>query len=172
MKKILLFLSFSIIFLFTSCHKEGVKLFADDYSYKTTGNIIVNTESGDTLNLSLSLLGQLDIIADETDDNRVMVIRKPLTGNIITTYATVSGKTITFEPYSFVYYHTSTSLNGDMQITVTAEGEIFNDNMIVITEQYTGTFKGTRTSTFNSEEDVSGTIVATDVKTIAEKNND
>ena len=163
--KICALLMLSCLFL-SSCQKEGVKVFKGDYTYKTSGKITVSIGGiPNPVNL-LNKTGQMDII-DIGEEDRVMVVKTSLTGNVTSGYATIDGDQIAFDPVTFNETLILLVENGTATITSRASGKIYDDNTIIINETYDGTFAGQ-----GSFLNVTGTISSDSVLTVAERNED
>lgn len=163
--KICALLMLSCLFL-SSCQKEGVKVFKGDYTYKTSGKITVSIGGiPNPVNL-LNKTGQMDII-DIGEEDRVMVVKTSLTGNVTSGYATIDGDQIAFDPVTFNETLILLVENGTATITSRASGKIYDDNTIIINETYDGTFAGQ-----GSFLNVTGTISGDSVLTVAERNED
>ncbi|HOE38806.1 MAG TPA: hypothetical protein PLG05_03485 [Bacteroidales bacterium] len=159
---LLLFCFFTV--LFSSCNEKPVKSFLGDFTYKTSGSITVE---GDTCDVALKIankLGQMDII-DIGEENRVMVIKTEITGNITKTYATISSddeNKIIFDtiPISEILISGLDTVSSETNIFSAPVGKRYEDR-IVIEDFYFGyvdTYK------------VKGPIKQSDVITISEKN--
>jgi len=153
--------------LLVSCKKEGVKVFEGDYTYKTSGNVVVKING---MNIPVSLInhtGQLDII-DIGEDDKVQIVKTSLEGNVSTYNATINDDEIDFDPTTFteiIMLGTSGSY-GIGIITSKATGKIYNKNTIIINEVYQGTY-------INSDSlNTMGTIYGDNVLTVADRNED
>lgn len=156
-------LMMSCLFL-SSCQKEGVKVFKGDYTYKTSGEVTVSIGGIPNPVKLLNQTGQMDII-DIGEDDRVMVVKTSLTGNVTSGYATIDGDQITFDPVTFTETLILVVENGTATITSRATGKIYDGNKIIINETYDGTFAGQ-----GAYLNVTGTISGDSVLTVAERN--
>jgi hypothetical protein len=154
------------IITFSSCKKEGSELFEGDYTYNTSGEVTVTTDNSSYPVKLNNRTGQMQIIAMD-GENRVMIIKTSLTGNVTKGYATISGDEITFEPTIFSENITLNNLTGTATITDNATGKIYNNNTIVINEIYDGTFAG-----YENTLNVTGTINGDEILTIAKRNEE
>lgn len=158
---------------FTSCHKSGIKLFAGDYSFKTSGEVYIVAEAevqGDDIIIPAALdvslaneMGQLNICVSDKDNDEVMVVINYLNGDVITTTGTCDGNTIELDEF---YRNTlpvtvSTWSNMNSSLRIGGRGHIYDDNMIVFDLTYSG--KGTL-------EDVTYIIKEKDVRMVAYRN--
>ncbi|MDI9535466.1 MAG: hypothetical protein QM212_05740 [Bacteroidota bacterium] len=159
---LLLFCFFTI--LFYSCDNKPVKNFLGDFTYKTSGSITVEGDTSDVALKITNKLGQMDII-DIGEENRVMVIKTEITGNITKTYATISAddeNKIIFDtiPISEIFISGLDTVSSETNIYSAPVGKRYEDR-IVIEDFYFGyvdTYK------------VKGPIKQSDVITISEKN--
>jgi len=149
-----------------SCSKDEVKPFLGDYTYNTSGTIVLNM-SGIPLQLSVpNNTGQMHIISIDEDD-RVMIQKTSLAGTVSVGYATIDDDEITFEPvttteavFTGQQYLTAT-------ITSTGNGKIYDGKTIVINEKYTGSFAG-----MGSDINAAGTLSGDSILTVAERNEE
>ncbi|HOV10406.1 MAG TPA: hypothetical protein PLT47_08935 [Bacteroidales bacterium] len=163
--KICALLMLSCLFL-SSCQKEGVKVFKGDYTYKTSGKITVSIGGIPNPVKLLNQTGQMDII-DIGEDDRVMVVKTSLTGNVTSGYATIDGDQITFDPVTSTETIILLVENGTATITSHASGKIYDEKTIIINETYDGIFGGQ-----GSYLNVTGTISGDSILTVAERNED
>ncbi len=163
--KIVAFLMVTCLF-FSSCKKEGVKVFKGDYTYNTSGDIIVKTTGISSPVKLFNSTGQMEIL-DVDEDNRVMVVKRSLTGDVTSTYATIDGDQITFEPSTITKAVTLLVEYGIVTVTCSASGKIYGDKTIMINETYNGTFAGQ-----GAFLNVSGTVSGDNILTIAKRNED
>ena len=154
------------IIIFSSCKKEGSELFEGNYTYNTSGEVTVTTDNSSYPVKLNNRTGQMQIIAMD-DENRVMIIKTSLTGNVSKGYATISGDEITFEPNTFSENITLNYLTGTTTVTNNATGKIYDDNTIVINEIYDGTFAG-----YENALSVTGTVNGNKILTIAKRNEE
>lgn len=155
----------SFLFL-SSCKKEGVTDFIGEYTYNTSGNVIVNIGGVANPVGLFNRTGQMEIL-DIGEKDRVMVVKRSLSGDITSMYATIDGDQISIEPET----HTKT-VNilleaGTVTFTCTASGNIFDHNNIILNEVYDGTFAGQ-----GSLLNVAGTVYSDDILTVAKRNDD
>ena len=157
---------------FSSCHKNGVKLFAGDYSFKTSGEVSIITEavidSNDivipaVLNVDLTNdIGQLNISVSDKENDEVIVVINYLNSDVTVTTGTCDGNTIELDEFERDVLPVSvTSLFTNYSIKASATGQIYNDNMIVFDMNYYG--KATTGS-------VTYTIMDKDAKLVAYRN--
>ncbi len=158
-------LMLSCLFL-SSCQKEGVQVFKGDYTYKTSGEITLTVGGIPNPVKLVNQTGQMDII-DIGEDDRVMVIKTSLTGNVTNGYATIDGDQITFDPVTSKETIILLVENGTATITSRASGKIYDGNTIIINETYDGTFAGQGVNL-----NVTGTISGDSILTVAERNED
>ena len=123
----------------TSCHKGGTHLFAGDYSFKTSGEVSITAQNGSNvvpaeLNINLAnTVGQLNISADNNDNDKVIVVINNLNGDVFTTTGSCEGKNIEIDEFqcNTLPFSVTTLFSGDYKVKVSASGQIYDDNMIV-----------------------------------------
>ena len=152
MKKALLLLMATLTVLgLNSCRKGGVSLFAGDYSFKTSGEVSITATANinddnliipAVLNASLSNdIGQLNISASDNSNDEVIVIINYLNGDVITTTGTCDGKTIILNDFQRNTLPVSVNIpfsSGSTYITVSAIGQMYDNDMIVFDMSYRG----------------------------------
>lgn len=156
-----------VCLLLASCKKEGVKVFEGEYTYKTSGNVVV-TINGTNIPVSLiNHTGQLDII-DIGEDDKVQIVKTSLEGNVSTYNATINDDEIGFDPTTFseIIVLGTSGAYGTGIITSKATGKIYNKNTIIINEVYQGTYIG------SDSLHTMGTIYGDNVLTVADRNED
>lgn len=174
MKKIIWILLCTVTALsLTSCHKSGIKLFAGDYSFKTSGEVYIVAEAdvqSDEIIIPAALvvslaneMGQLNISVSDKFANEVIVVINQLNGDVITTTGTCDGNTIELDEFyrNVLPVTISTWSNMNSSIRISGTGHIYDDDMIVFDLNYSG--KGTL-------EDVTYIIKDKDVRMVAYRN--
>ena len=142
MKRICLIL-ISLLAL-TSCHKNGVNLFVGDYSFKTSGEVSITAQAViDNSNITIPAvlnaslgddIGQLNISVSDKDADEVIAVINYMNGDVITTTGTCDGNTIKLNDFqrNTLPLSINVLLSGiSTYITVSATGQMYDDNMIV-----------------------------------------
>lgn len=130
-----------------ACSKTSVKRFSGDYSFKTSGTLTVERilpEGDSTIPTSFTVklpneIGQLEISALNSDEDSVLVVMNTLGGEVIVTHAYCDGNQIFLR--DFVKSHRSFNLDNlfmDKDLQVSGQGEIFDDNTLIINMTYQG----------------------------------
>lgn len=152
----------TIAFCSTACRKKVVKPFLGQYTYQTSGNIVVGTDTSEVNINLLNEIGRMELI-DIDEDDRVMVVKKSLTGKVEKTYATISDDDITFDDVmSIETFGFDTLQFGGSLITKSAHGTRYNDN-IIIDETYSGIVAAAV---------LMGTIKESNITTVAKKDEE
>lgn len=167
MKKNVTVLSITLLFLMlASCSKDEVKPFLGDYTYNTSGTVVLNM-SGFPLEVSVpNNTGQMHII-DIDEENRVMVQKTSLAGTVSVGYATIDGDDITFEAVTTTEAIFTGTQYVNATITSTGTGTMYEDKTIIVSEKYTGTFIGA-----GSDINASGTLSGDSIHTVARRNEE
>lgn len=94
-----------LLFMATSCNKEGVKLFEGYYSYKLSGSITLTEaapaegEEATVRNLNIiSESGQMNILTRDSSTGEMVITMRPVSSSVSVFEATASGSTIETEP--------------------------------------------------------------------------
>lgn len=155
--------------IFMSCNRE-TKQFTGNYSYKLSGEVSIVNEDG---NLSYRLVhknGQMNILEDKSQPNRLIITMNEMNGGCYTIPATVKGDSIVFLPYEF-----STNIlisdsgpglfSGDNPLSIVyairaSGGGQLNDDILMVDEQWEGHQSGNDAVLLNAPK----------MKIIAERN--
>lgn len=135
----------------SSCHKSGVNLFAGDYSFKTSGELSITAQAvidssniviPAVLNANLSNdIGQLNICVSDKKNDEVIVVFNYLNGDVVVTNGNCDGKNIYLDDYQRNTLPVSINIPltpSSTYITVSASGQMYDDNMIVFDMNYNG----------------------------------
>lgn len=150
--------------VFNSCSKTDTKRFEGNYTYNTSGEVVMTTDGRSVSVPLMNSTGQMQII-DLDEDGRVMVIKRTLSGKVMQGYGTIVDNQIEFEPQTFTTFIASSDISGTAQITSTATGTLYNQNTLIINEVYNGTFVDSIGTLNNSV-----TLYGNDILTVAERN--
>ena len=147
MSRKILWILVSVALIFMSCNRE-TKQFTGNYSYKLSGEVSIVNEDG---NLSYRLVhknGQMNILEDKSQPNRLIITMNEMNGGCYTIPATVKGDSIVFLPYEF-----STNIlisdsgpdlfSGDNTLSIVyairaSGGGRLNDDILMVDEQWEG----------------------------------
>ncbi len=135
----------------SSCHKSGVNLFAGDYSFKTSGELSITAQAvidssniviPAVLNANLSNdIGQLNICVSDKKNDEVIVVFNYLNGDVVVTNGTCDVMNIYLDDYQRNTLPVSINIPltpSSTYITVSASGQMYDDNMIVFDMNYNG----------------------------------
>ena len=133
--------------IFMSCNRE-TKQFTGNYSYKLSGEVSIVNEDG---NLSYRLVhknGQMNILEDKSQPNKLIITMNEMNGGCYTILATVKGDSIVFLPYEFstniLISDSSPGLfSGDNTLSIVyairaSGGGHLNDDILMVDEQWEG----------------------------------
>ena len=147
MSRKILWILVSVALIFMSCNRE-TKQFTGNYSYKLSGEVSIVNEDG---NLSYRLVhknGQMNILEDKSQPNRLIITMNEMNGGCYTIPATVKGDSIVFLPYEFstniLISDSSPGLfSGDNILSIVyairaSGGGHLNDDILMVDEQWEG----------------------------------
>lgn len=148
MRKLRFSLVICSLMLLASCQKNGLRLFEGDYSYKTSGTVqMTEIASDSSLNAPLSFkvnlqneIGQMQVISLDKGADSVMVIMNTMGGDVIVAHAKVDKDKIMFHDFNREINLLDINLNLDLncEVTVTAEGTMYDDDSMIINMVYSG----------------------------------
>ena len=147
MNRKILWILVSVALIFMSCNRE-TKQFTGNYSYKLSGEVSIVNEDG---NLSYRLVhknGQMNILEDKSQPNKLIITMNEMNGGCYTILATVKGDSIVFLPYEFstniLISDSSPGLfSGDNTLSIVyairaSGGGHLNDDILMVDEQWEG----------------------------------
>ena len=146
MKKALVITFFALLTL-ASCQKSGMKLFRGDYSYKTSGSVVLDeiVEEGDGLepiSLTVSLLneiGQLEISDLGNEKDSVLVVMNTMGGAVTVTHALCEGNEIHLKDFTKnALLFSGDSITLKNEVRVQASGQMYEDNTVILNMVYDG----------------------------------
>lgn len=122
----------------SSCKKTGVNLFVGEYSFKTSGDIVITAEGGVAgmpASVTLSLddaVGECHIRPAEEEGNKVVVAFNVIEGKVFTTTGTCDGDKIVIDEFNCntLPFIVNTVFTGDVDIKVSATGQMYNDMIV------------------------------------------
>ncbi len=159
----------SAALIFTSCNRE-IKQFTGNYSYKLSGEVSIVGDDGEVSYRLVHKNGQMNILEDKSQANRLIITMNEMNGGCYTISATVKGDSIVFLPYEFSTNILISDSNLDIisgdntpsivyAIRASGGGQL-NDDILMIDEQWTGHQSGNDTVLLNGPK----------MKIIAERN--
>lgn len=170
MKKLRISIVLTALLSLASCAKEGNALFRGDYSFKTSGTVLVNATiktSEETQEKDFDLFldteqGQMDVVTKGED---LLVVFNVLGGDVFATEARAEADSISLEPFSRkVKMHFKNIGSVDVPIQVSGEGHRY-ENTLVFDLKYEGE------SDINiSGSDIHFLITSSDIKCVAKLN--
>ena len=146
MKKQILIAIFALLSL-ASCQKSGMQLFRGDYSFKTSGSVVLDeiVPEGDTiepLSFTINLLneiGQLEISALGNEKDSLLVVMNTMGGEVIVTHAFCDGNEIILQEFTknaLLFTGDSITLKNEMRVQ--ASGLMYEDKTIILNMIYEG----------------------------------
>ena len=146
MKKQFLIAIFALLTL-ASCQKSGMKLFRGDYSYKTSGAVVLEeiVPEGDSIqpvSFTVTLpneIGQLEISDMGNNDDSLLVVMNTMGGEVVVTQAYCDGREIFLQDFTKnALYFLGDSIALKNEIRVQASGQMYEDNTIIFNMVYDG----------------------------------
>ena len=129
----------------TACQKKNAPLFRGDYSFKTSGSvvldeIVVDDETGDSFTVSLpNEIGQLEIKDLDNGKDSVLVVMNTMGGEVVVTHAFCKDNEIflrDFKKNTLLFTGDSLTLKNDLRVT--ASGQMYEDNTLILNMTYDG----------------------------------
>ncbi len=128
-----------------SCQKKNAPLFRGDYSFKTSGSvtldeIVTNGEEGDSFTVSLpNEIGQLEISVLGNEKDSVVVVMNTMGGEVVVTHALCQDNKIFLRDFTKnTLLFTGDSISLKNEVRVSASGQMFEDNTLIINMIYDG----------------------------------
>lgn len=129
--------------LMTGCSKEGPSRFRGNYSYSTSGTVVL-ASSDDTLTVSVPAeAGQLDIVTADKSSGDMILTMRPVTGGAVVFDANADGRLLRLSPAArrLQVNFGNGVLAADaveMDVDVSGYGERYSD-VIIFRLEYDGT---------------------------------
>ncbi len=148
MKNSVLSIALLTLLALTSCQKKGLGLFQGDYSYKTSGSVMFTeiVAENDSVPLSFGVnlnneIGHLEIATLDKKNDSVLVVMNALGGKVTVVHARVEGDKIRFAdfPKKIQIISFDPILDLESQVTVHAEGNMYDGNTMLVRMVYEGT---------------------------------
>jgi hypothetical protein len=146
MKKLLLIMLCGLLAL-SACQKRGMHLFRGDYSFKTSGSVVLDeimaegdTDEPATYTVSLpNEIGQLEISDLDNGKDSVMVVMNTMGGEVVVTHAFCDGNEIFLKDFTKnTLLFTGDSITLKNEVHVQASGQMYEDNTIILNMIYDG----------------------------------
>ena len=144
MKRIIPIL-FCCLMALASCQKKNVPLFRGDYSFKTSGNVVLDEivadgETGDSFTVSLpNEIGQLEISDLDNGKDSVLVVMNTMGGEVVVTHAFCKDNEIflrDFKKNTLLFTGDSITLKNELRVH--ASGQMYEDNTLILNMTYEG----------------------------------
>ena len=145
MKKISILLSVCCLMAMASCQKKNAPLFRGDYSFKTSGSVVLDEivndgEEGDSFTISLpNEIGQLEISDLDNGKDSVLVVMNTMGGEVIVTHALCQDNKIFLRDFTKnTLLFTGDSITLKNEVRVQASGQMYENNTLIINMIYDG----------------------------------
>lgn len=144
MKRIIPIL-FCCLMALASCQKKNAPLFRGDYSFKTSGSvtleeIVPQGEMGETFTVGLpNEIGQLEISTLDNGKDSVLVVMNTMGGEVVVTHAFCKNNEIflrDFKKNTLLFTGDSLTLKNDLRVS--AKGQMYEDNTLILNMTYEG----------------------------------
>ena len=128
-----------------ACQKKNAPLFRGDYSFKTSGSVVLDEivpdgEVGDSFTVSLpNEIGQLEISDLDNGKDSVLVVMNTMGGEVIVTRALCQDNKIflcDFTKNTLLFTGDSITLKNEVRVQ--ASGQMYENNMLIINMFYDG----------------------------------
>ena len=143
MKKVLLALC--CLMALAACQKKNAPLFRGDYSFKTSGSVVLDEivpdgEVGDSFTVSLpNEIGQLEISDLDNGKDSVLVVMNTMGGEVIVTRAFCQDNKIFLRDFTKnTLLFTGDSITLKNEVRVQASGQMYENNTLIINMIYEG----------------------------------
>ena len=127
-----------------SCQKKNAPLFRGDYSFKTSGSVIldeINPED-EPVTYTVSLpneIGQLEISDLDNGKDSVVVVMNTMGGEVVVTHAFCKDNEIFLKDFTKnTLLFTGDSITLRNEVRVQASGQMYEDNTLILNMVYDG----------------------------------
>ena len=129
----------------TACQKKNAPLFRGEYSFKTSGSVVLDEivddgETGDSFTVSLpNEIGQLEISDLGDGKDSVLVVMNTMGGEVVVTHAYCKDNEIflrDFKKNTLLFTGDSLTLKNDLRVK--ASGQMYEDNTLILNMIYEG----------------------------------
>ena len=143
MKKTLLIIG--CLMALAACQKKNAPLFRGDYSFKTSGSVVLDEivadgEPGDSFTVSRpNEIGQLEISDLGNGKDSFLVVMNTMGGEVVVTHAFCKDNEIIlrdFKKNTLLFTGDSLTLKNDLRVT--ASGQMYEDNTLILNMTYDG----------------------------------
>ncbi len=135
------------LFFFASCQKKNAPLFRGDYSFKTSGSVVLDeiVAEDDTIEPSsytVSLpneIGQLEISDLDNGKDSVLVVMNTMGGEVVVTHAFCRDNEIFLKDFTkntLLFTGDSLTLKNDLRVHAT--GQMYENNTLILNMVYEG----------------------------------
>lgn len=147
MKKISILLSICCLFVLVSCQKKNAPLFRGDYSFKTSGSVVLDEivpegETAEAVSYTIGLpneIGQLEISDLDNGKDSVLVVMNTLGGEVVVTHAFCQDNKIFLRDFTKnTLIFTGDSITLKNEVYVHASGQMYEDNTLILNMIYEG----------------------------------
>ncbi len=129
---------------FTSCQKRSTQLFRGDYSFKTSGSVILDEidAEDEPSSYTVSLpneIGQLEISELGSGKDSVLVVMNTMGGEVVVSHALCKDNEIFLRDYkknTLLFTGDSITLKNDLRVS--AKGQMYEDNTLILNMTYEG----------------------------------
>lgn len=144
-------LFFSLILIGCCACSNDARLLSGDYSYKTSGSVVISTDTEEITYQLPDKIGQLNVVdLKATNKDSVLLVLNEMGGSLTTIYARISADSIELQPYTTTLTITTGKGTGTYDITVSGTG-IRYDDLIMLHETYDGTLSDDNETTLYSD---------------------
>ncbi|MDD6781921.1 MAG: hypothetical protein PUD89_03190 [Bacteroidales bacterium] len=144
-------LFFSLILIGCCACSNDARLLSGDYLYKTSGSVVISTDTEEITYQLPDKIGQLNVVdLKATDKDSVLLVLNEMGGSLTTIYARISADSIELQPYTTTLTITTGKGTGTYDIIVSGTG-IRYDDLIMLHETYDGTLSDDNETTLYSD---------------------
>lgn len=165
----------------TSCKKEGNRLFKGDYSFKTSGSLVLKKtvtnplEEGSDIESFISVnlpteSGQMNILPVGRKSDKAIVTMNIIGGDALVLDAEISGNVLTVEPSSRAITIQDGTQKIPMTISISGEATKYED-VVIFDLQYAGSGSPETVVGDITEFLINYQITRSDVKCLAKEND-
>ena len=136
MKRFFLISLAAAVGLLTSCSKEGPARFEGNWSFKTSGTVVLtpsasgSSELPDTVRIA-SESGRMDIVTADKSSGAVLITMNAILGDAVVMNATASGNRVDITPFErMVQLSSDAGVGVSANVTVSGYGERYDDTII------------------------------------------
>ena len=143
MKRIIPIL-FCCLLALAACQKKNAPLFRGDYSFKISGSVTLDEINADDEPASYTVslpneIGQLEISDLDNGKDSVLVVMNTMGGEVVVTHALCKDNEIflrDFKKNTLLFTGDSLTLKNDLRVS--AKGQMYEDNTLILNMVYEG----------------------------------